>query len=266
MKKQITAIIGIFSLVLSTASFVFAQSDVSNVHETPVVSLGLKVDPQTGKTVEGFAIIDFKKGYGRLNQGGSKNNGSSKCYAYLFQGSKWKTVENYLVDPTNTRGLTADGIRSILAGAITEWEDAADGVVDSVKGANILGNEIAGVVDGFDSNAPDGKNEVLFGNISYSGAIAVTTAWGIFGGPPSARELVEWDQMYDDVDFDWSLNGEVNKMDFENIATHEIGHSLGMDHPDNSCTEETMFWMGDYGEIKKRDLYNGDIAGINNLY
>lgn len=90
--------------------------------------------------------------------------------------------------------------------------------------------------------------------------------WGIFSGPPFARELVEWDQVYDDVDFAWSSTGASGAMDFENIATHEFGHALGLGHPDNACTEETMYAYADYGETKKRDLNAGDIAGVAKLY
>ena len=55
-------------------------------------------------------------------------------------------------------------------------------------------------------------------------------------------------------------------MDFENVSTHEIGHSDGMGHPDDSCTEESMYRFSANGETKKRDLNTGDIAGINQLY
>ena len=55
-------------------------------------------------------------------------------------------------------------------------------------------------------------------------------------------------------------------MDFENIATHELGHSFGMGHPDSTCIEETMYAYADFGETKKRVLNAGDIAGIQELY
>ena len=55
-------------------------------------------------------------------------------------------------------------------------------------------------------------------------------------------------------------------MDYQNIATHEFGHSLGLGHPGDSCTEETMYAYGSSGETKKRTLEAGDIAGVNELY
>lgn len=282
--KKIVAVGTLISLILGASPVVAAPPSFSNANlATPgtsmtlvlpapadnasVISLGSGTDPQTGKVVEGLAFIHFKKDYThKPNHPNVDNGGTTKCYSYLSQGVKWKVVEDYLLDSTNTRGLAAGDVSDIIANASAKWEDAADGVVNGVSGANILGNEVAGVVDGADTSAPDGKNEVMFGDISSSGAIAVTIVWGIFSGPPFARELVEWDMVFDDVDFDWSATGEAGKMDFENVSTHEIGHSDGMGHPDDSCINETMYRFSSNGETKKRDLNTGDIAGINQLY
>jgi len=55
-------------------------------------------------------------------------------------------------------------------------------------------------------------------------------------------------------------------MDFENIATHELGHAIGLGHPSSTCTEETMYAFASLGETKKRDLNAGDVQGIDGLY
>ena len=56
-------------------------------------------------------------------------------------------------------------------------------------------------------------------------------------------------------------------MDVQNIITHEIGHSAGMnDLYSTSCLQETMYGYSTEGEIKKRDLNSGDITGIRKLY
>lgn len=203
--------------------------------------------------------------------------GSASCYAdytgnkqnftvafgdgYLAKGAKWKTVEPWLANPTNTRGLDGTTIFNLLTGSVAKWEDAAGG---DVVGA---GSTTADVLVA-DTMAPDNQNEVYFADISDSNAIAVTIVWGIFSGPPSGRQLVEWDQVYDDVTFDWSAEaaGVAGKMDFDNIATHELGHSVGMADLYNTCTEETMYGYSAAGETKKRDLNSGDIGGINLLY
>jgi hypothetical protein len=89
--------------------------------------------------------------------------------------------------------------------------------------------------------------------------------------------LVEFDIIFDDVDFEWGI-GDANKMDLENIATHEIGHALGLadlydwtyDTTDpevlNKVREQTMYGLAIEGETKKRTLETGDIAGVEVLY
>ena len=142
---------------------------------------------------------------------------------------------------------------------ISKWETEA--------GRNILGiGSITSDILIADTASPDNKNEVYFADVSYNGAIAITIVWGRFSGSTSQRYLVEWDQVYDDVDFDWGI-GEPTKMDFENIATHELGHSVGLNDLYNSvCAEQTMYGYAIEGETKKRTLEAGDITGIKKLY
>ncbi|MBA7689098.1 hypothetical protein ES703_97593 [subsurface metagenome] len=81
--------------------------------------------------------------------------------------------------------------------------------------------------------------------------------------------------IFDDVDFDWSEDCTVQdcisigneKMDFGNIATHELGHAVGLDDLYTSkCSEMTMYGYASYGETKKRTLEAGDITGVQKLY
>lgn len=233
---------------------------------SPVISLGTATDPGTGKVVEGFAIIHRRDGEAR-GSGGAKAGGA--CYTYLAKGAKWRSVEPWLINPTNGDGLDGPMVASLLTSGVDKWEDAADGVVGNATGVDVLGSgAITTSVLAADTSAPDNQNEVYFADISDPSAIAVTIVWGFFGGPPAARELVEWDQVYDDVTFDWSTEaaGVAGKMDVDNITTHELGHSVGLGDLYNSCTEETMYGYSAYAETKKRNLNAGDIAGTNALY
>ncbi len=257
------------ALVISTVATVAAgpPTVAPGNSDVAIIPLGKAFD-KDGREVEGLMIIHYKRGFGhkpKHNPGGNGGNGgdtTSTCFAFFANGARWKTTEDYLVDPSNNAGLATGGgpgaVPGIVATSLETW--------DTEVGFNIFGNEVAGTVDGIDLESPDDKNEVLFGDIDSPGAIAVTVVWGIFRGPPFMRELVEWDALFDDADFDWSTSGEAGKMDFQNIATHEFGHSAGMAHPDDSCTEETMFRFASDGETKKQTLNAGDIAGINKLY
>lgn len=245
-----------------------------------VFYLGSAIDQ--GRVVDGYAIIDYKKGYGKPGtncgdgfcepgenankcpedcgggDGGEEEPDTSSCYTFLAKGAKWKTIEPYVVDPS-TEELDETFIKDNLAYDISKWEEAA--------GKDILGDEISGTVDRANIGDLTGKNEVMFADIDEPGAIAITIIWGTFTAPPPFRELVEWDQVYDDVDFDWSSTGENGTMDFENIATHELGHSVGLgDLYTVGCSEQTMYGYAVTGETKKRSLEDGDITGVQTLY
>lgn len=223
-----------------------------------VFSLGTVRDID-GSVVEGLMFIDYKKGNAKPPWAGGGGGTTTTCFALMAKGAKWKTIEPWIVNPANTEGLSDSFVLTNLGADIQKWEDASS--------TNILGNgSINTSTLVADTSSPDGANEVYFGDVDSAGTIAVTIVWGIFGGPPSGRKLVEWDQIYNQVDFNWSSSGEANKMDFENIATHEIGHSVGMGHPPDECLNETMYRFATEGETKKRDLNAGDTAGINDLY
>lgn len=214
-----------------------------------------------GMLVEGIMAFHHKEGHdkGGTGNGGGPTPTTSTCYSLLAKDAKWKSKEPWILNPDNSEGLTGVFLLSNLSADIQKWEDESGSDIfgdGSLTGANLVADTVT----------PDGQNEIYFADIADPNAIAVTITWGIFSGKPSDRVLVEWDQVYDDFTFDWANDGDPTKMDFENIATHEVGHAMGLSHPDNSCIEETMYAFASDGETKKRTLEAGDITGINKLY
>jgi len=258
MKKQSLAVFSIvFLLLIGIAIAGSSKKEVKleNAKEVApgVFSLGTAV--VDGEELEGYAIVKKKKE--NAGKGGST---STNCYAFLAKGTKWKNTEQYVLDTTNANGLTAEFVAASYETSLNAWDEQ---VAFDVFGTR----DTLSVVDGPDTVAPDNKNEVMFGSIDSPGAVAVTIVWGIFSGPIFNRKIVEFDQVYDEVDFTWgdaTVNSTV--MDFENVAAHENGHAGGMGHPSDSCTEETMYRFVSTGETKKRTLNTGDITGIQKLY
>ncbi len=215
-----------------------------------VFDLGTAIDVD-GRVVEGFMFLyDNKKGNARPPwAGGGGKGGDTKCYETFAKGAKWKTVEQY---------ITGAGIDPVVTQTSLDTWNA----VHTIFGAR----DTLGVTDGADDVSPDGKNEVEFANLGPTNTIAYTIVWGIFYGPPRNRELVEWDAVFN-TDYPFGdADDDSSVMDYQNIATHEFGHSSGLGHPENTCTEETMYAYASLGETKKRDLNAGDIAGISDLY
>jgi hypothetical protein len=217
-------------------------------------SLGFSFDRASRRFVKGVAFVHKEKPV-------AETSDLAVCYGYIAGGIKWKSPEPWLMNTANRRKLPSTEVFNIMTNALSKWEVAAGTTEGSPKDIFGAGTNTTLRLRA-DTRYPDGKNEVYFANVRWSGAIAVTIVWYTLSG-----SIVEWDQIYDDRDYNWSLTGEAGKMDFDNIATHENGHSAGMDDMyEAACSEVTMYGYADYGEIKKRDLHPDDITGIDLLY
>ncbi len=222
-----------------------------------VFSLGTALDVD-GRVVEGFLFIDNRRENAKPSWAGRGKGNGEKCFAFLAKGARWKETEQY---------ITGNGIDPALTEtSLTTWDQEVSFDIFGTRDAN-------GITDGADSGSPDGKNEVEFANLGRTSTIAYTVVWGIFYGPPGQRELVEWDAVFNTA-YNFGDAGPTNEtgpgntgvMDYNNIATHEFGHAAGLGHPDDTCTEETMYRYAAFGETKKRTLEAGDVAGVQELY
>lgn len=235
MKKLLVTIL--LASFLVSSSFGFVKSSEAK-------SAGAK--PPLEKKV----FIHYKKSPAKPEKPGRDK--APSCYGFLAGGAKWKNLPiNFVVQDISMR-------KPVLA-AVNEWDDHT---------------EIA-LFDGYavdseatwDDVSPDGKNEFVFGNYPQEGVIAITIAWGYFSAPKPLRQIVEFDVLFD-TDFDWgdgSINPEL--MDLQNIATHEIGHGLGLgDVYQSACNEVTMYGYSTEGELDKRTLESPDIKGLLTLY
>ncbi len=236
-----------------------------------VFYLGHAVDPADGVVVQGYAFVHpthSKVNPATRNVGKSPKPETNTCFGFLASGAKWKTVENWVVNPTNSFAIDEALVFTVLDNGINKWEDAANGIIGDGVGKNIVGAGVPTTTPlSAEETAPDNMNEVYFGSLE-PGTIGVTIIWGVFGGSPRTRELREWDQVYNTY-YSWSAEaaGIPDAMDFDSIATHELGHTMGLDDLYTaSCSSETMYGYGIEGEIYKRDLNAGDIAGIHTLY
>ena len=107
------------------------------------------------------------------------------------------------------------------------------------------------------------SNSVSWGPIDGpGGAIAVTQ----FMFYVKTKKLIKFNIIFDDEE-PWSTTGEENKFDVQNVATHELGHTLVLDDlrspRDGALTMHAYTWRGDIG---KRDLGSGDWLGIQAIY
>jgi hypothetical protein len=213
--------------------------------------------PMLGKKI----FIYEKEGFAKPPGVGRPKDKPAEGYELLGKGVEWKELPvTYYIDPSNDNGLTTKFVTEAIYESAEEW--------DSHTGTELFNDNYYVIDDGsWDSDAPDGRNELVFGDYPVANVIAVTIIWGYFGGPPGQRQIVEFDIMFD-VDFTWGdATADPTVMDLQNIATHEFGHGVGLaDLYDDQWSEQTMYGYATEGETKKRTLNTGDIAGIQALY
>lgn len=116
----------------------------------------------------------------------------------------------------------------------------------------------------------DGLDELAFGDLGTTGIIAQTTAWITRAG----KQIVDFDIVFN-TRYTWGNAGStietgvysVSFYDTQNIATHEIGHGVGLgDLYQSQWSTQTMYGYASLGETSKRTLESGDIAGLQALY
>ncbi|MEM5871491.1 MAG: matrixin family metalloprotease [Candidatus Aenigmatarchaeota archaeon] len=194
--------------------------------------------------LEKVTFIHYKDGKVKLDV----NNPKAKVTTcYKLMGVKWKKFPiNIMINPEVN-------VNAILE-STKEW--------DKYTSTTLFGSYSIDSSANFDES-PDGKNEYSYGNYPQSGVIAITNIWYT----RTTKEIVEFDVLFDS-DFIWGdATTNPNVMDWQNIATHETGHGLGLsDVYQSACSEVTMYGYSWEGDIGKRTLEQADIIGLQKLY
>jgi hypothetical protein len=228
------------------------------------VSSAAPQDKGNDRVLTKIKFIHYRKPHGKPpGTPGGKPDGKDKdegYYTYLAKGAKWRVTEDFILNPQNLDGVPHDTVGTAVESGMNEWESYAGEIF-----GDLSTDYSAYYADG---SEPQGNNTISFRDFGDQNIIAQAIVWGIFGGRPSQRVIVEahielnegflWGVVTDPAD---------ELMDLQNILTHELGHCGGMgDLYLTHAIQETMYGYSDEGETSKCDLYKGDIAGITSLY
>ena len=177
---------------------------------------------------------------------------SGVCYS-TFATWNSNIPVTYTINPTNPQKLSSTFIKSAISTAAGTW--------DTATGKSLFNPYKTDSAAKFGKR--DGKNAIVFGKYYYPLAIAVTGIWfdSITG------QIYETDMLFN-TNFRWGdATKDPRKMDLQNIATHELGHVVGLDDIyDSSCASVTMYGYSGYGDVAKRTLESPDITGLLSMY
>ena len=150
----------------------------------------------------------------------------------------------------------------IARNAFADWEGAVSSSVTIFEGAPTVA----------DRALFDGQNIITWGRTSGT-ALAVSYIWydQITGVAKEVDTIFnkkfKWYWSNPDT---WPAGEECafqGVYDAENILTHELGHTMGLDDEYGSeYANNTMYGYGDKTETKKDTLTSGDILGVQALY
>jgi len=209
----------------------------------PIISIAFAGKPDKGPIEKKVFIHRIKPD----NPGKPpKPDGRGKEW-YKYSGIHWASTNlpvTYIVDTELDYG--------IIETSFETWDDEISTVL---LFEGVQGEVTAGIIDGI--------NALSYGDYPDAGVIAVTyILYYSYTG-----EIIEVDTLFD-TDYIWGdATGNPDVMDLQNIATHEFGHWLVLDDLYNRpARQQTMYGYGTYGEIIKRTLESGDIAGIQKIY
>lgn len=197
------------------------------------------------------------------------NSKAASAYVFIYSSkgkvTRWANekipVEWYL----HKDGCPGLGFASILQATLASfnaWEFVdCSRIAFEYRGSANTGVSELGVLEGYDE-----RNVLMWAGENewpeeWQDAFAVTIP--LFN--PDTGANIDVDILFNSG-FEWTTRADtqLGKGDIQNILTHELGHFIGLDHPEPR--EATMYYAALTGETYKRTLAADDIQGACALY
>ena len=198
-------------------------------------------------------------------------------FKYIDPPRKWSESEmpiRYYVGDALPPGIDAADLLPLLEESHQVWADVP---------CSPLRFEYAGDIDNVNTfNRPDRTQVTFNGNLS-SGVLAATlthgTATVLTYNGMSFSKVSSYNIIFNSG-HTWADPERIDspqcygEHSFLGVATHEIGHGLGLGHscdngeacPDPILRSATMFWSGGACDSTQEDVNSDDMAGINAIY
>jgi hypothetical protein len=201
-------------------------------------------------------------------RGAAKPLSACSDAGYSLTGASWSTRVDWYFKTSSTPGeITQSDALSALRNAMRNLTQVNNdcGLKDAVSANSLyMGGTIrsANIGTGSTCSGSDGMNVVDFGNLAATDlGYACWWTWG--------RSTTESDMRLNSSEYSWAVNlgGCVGKYSVEDVATHELGHTFGL----NDLSEKlhpalTMSLVMLPCQNAETTLGLGDVRGLKALY
>jgi len=115
---------------------------------------------------------------------------------------------------------------------------------------------------------PDGRN-VLYWTMAdwpHEQAVIALTSINYY---PDRGEIADVDIDFNGQHYEWTVTDDYVRTDVQAIATHELGHYVGLDHSEEETSAMWAYYdinPAGVGETRQRELSADDEAGITYMY
>jgi len=168
------------------------------------------------------------------------------------QSLYWHSIPmQFNIDSTSAPpGVSSSAFQSSIRASYTAWS--------SVSCSYYKSQDM-----GLTSNKSGNKSDKINTNTVPSYWSQSPNALGVTMTYMYGPKITDADTVYN-PNRQWSTTGAYNKIDVQAVATHEIGHQLGLDH--SQYQSATMYYAVGAGNLGPRSLHSDDISGLCAIY
>jgi len=180
---------------------------------------------------------------------------NASAYQFLYTcGPTWKTLPvTYYINQNGSADMPLGTLEQVINSSYEAWQTPCCSKYRAQYGGTTASTAVSNnnkLVLSWQENNWDPQ----FGSVNVTIGVTLTSVWddcSIADGPI----------LFNGVGFVYSNNG--SNTDLQSIATHEIGHQLGLAH---SSVEQSTMYYAYSGGTAARSLHADDINGVCALY
>jgi uncharacterized protein (TIGR03437 family) len=165
----------------------------------------------------------------------------------------------YNLDSLGSDDVPFCQVEQAITSSFQTWEDVPTSAIAFQRGPNITSDK-TNLPEAFDLFWLEDSTIIVDGEeeIDISGALAVS-----FIGSENG-EIIDLFVVFNGNQFTWATDGKSGAIDVREVATHEIGHCIGLDH--SPIGTSTMFPTTGFGRIQNRSLTFDDRFAASAVY